>query len=185
MGLEENGARCQRGLVVAGGAFPGPACCHGPIRGSMTDRTGEDIWPSAGKEAVQAGLIIDKACLELQNRMREVRISHGNRLYLSEPDTHFNAKCRVSCCDKCGQPNLHISCPRFPPGATRSIVPARQGTPSERPIRPPSPSGQKWACMKAWALPSANSHCATSPAAFTECACHSFGSHCRNRKYAR
>lgn len=49
----------------------------------MTDRTDEAIWPAAGEEVVQAGLLIDKACLELQNRMREVRFSHKNGLYLS------------------------------------------------------------------------------------------------------
>lgn len=83
MGPVQNGARRQRGLVVAGGAFPGPACCQGPRPGAMTDRADEAIWPTAGEEIVQAGVLTDKARLELQNRSREVRLSHGNRLYLS------------------------------------------------------------------------------------------------------
>lgn len=49
----------------------------------MTPWAVKAIRPTAGEKVVQAGLLIDEARLELQNRMREVRISHGNRLYLS------------------------------------------------------------------------------------------------------
>lgn len=44
----------------------------------MTQGTDEAIWPAAGEEIVQAGLLINKASLELENRMREVQRSHGN-----------------------------------------------------------------------------------------------------------
>lgn len=81
--LLQNSPRRQRGLMVADGAFPGPARGQGPSCCATAPGTGEAIWPAAGEEVVQADLLIDKAGLELQNRMREGRLSHGNRLYLS------------------------------------------------------------------------------------------------------
>lgn len=83
MGLVQNSARRQRGLMVAGGAFPGFARRQGPSCSAMTPGTSEAIWSSTDEEIVQARPQVDKAGLELQNRMRKIRCSHGHRRYLS------------------------------------------------------------------------------------------------------
>lgn len=49
----------------------------------MTPWTVKAIRPAAGEEKVLASLLIDEVRLELQIRLWGLRISQGNRLYLS------------------------------------------------------------------------------------------------------